>query len=141
MVAAAARTALRHRSLGRAAMLSADIARTAVSDVDAGHHPALAGDAAVLVIADLANGGARRPRDVRLATGLTAGGVSNLLGRLEAWAPRCSRRTINSSTAVALRPTPRTRAAETSRATARPSTVSSMRPAHRSGGRSRRRRR
>ena len=84
MVSAAARTAFRHRSLGRVAMLAADIARTAVSGVDAGHHPALAGDAAVLVIADLANGGARRPRDVRLATGLTTGGVSNLLARLEA---------------------------------------------------------
>ena len=84
MVAAAARTAFRHRSLGRVAMLAADIARTAVSGVDAGHHPALAGEAAVLVIADLANGGARRPRDVRLATGLTTGGVSNLLARLEA---------------------------------------------------------
>ena len=36
------------------------------------------------MIADLANGGARRPRDVRLATGLTTGGVSNLLARLEA---------------------------------------------------------
>ena len=66
-------------------MLATDIARTTMAGVDA-RHPALAGGAAVLVVADLATGGARRPRDVRLATGLTAGGVSNLLGRLEAWA-------------------------------------------------------
>ena len=85
MAPAAARPASRRRSLGRVAMLATDIARTTMAGVDA-RHPTLAGGAAVLVVADLATGGARRPRDVRLATGLTAGGVSNLLGRLEAWA-------------------------------------------------------
>jgi DNA-binding MarR family transcriptional regulator len=76
--------AFRHRSLGRVAMLGADITRTALAAVDAGHHHALGGDAGVLVVADLAHGRSRRPRDVRLATGLTTGGVSNLLARLEA---------------------------------------------------------
>ena len=53
-------------------------------DVAAPVDPTLANTSAALVLAHLAATGPKRPRDVRSAIGLTTGGVSNMLARLEA---------------------------------------------------------
>lgn len=55
----------------------------ATADLEALVDPMLSQNAVLVVLTDLSARGARRPRDLRDATGMTTGGVSNLLARLE----------------------------------------------------------
>lgn len=73
----------RRRQLCRAVVLLTDCTRAARAELDTKFDPLLTNTSAILLLTHLALTGPVRPRDARRATGLTTGGVSNLLSRLE----------------------------------------------------------